>query len=82
MPADTLLAMGMLVDGLLRRQQKVRTEFAARFAVFAGEENQATFRRLFAPHKKRKKGGRATQTDMVLAGQHPGMQAREIIQQA
>ena len=81
-PADTLLAMGMLVDGLLRRQQKVRTEFAARFAVFAGEENQATFRRLFAPHKKRKKGGRATQTDMVLAGQHPGMQAREIIQQA
>jgi len=65
-PADTLLAMGMLVDGLLRRQLQVRTEFAARFAVFSGEDNRATFRRLFAPHKKQKKAERA----LTVAASH------------
>ncbi|MCG8427406.1 MAG: CHAD domain-containing protein [Chromatiales bacterium] len=54
-PADTLLAMGMLVDGLLKRQQQARDEFAGRFAVFADEDNRANYQQLFAPKKKRAK---------------------------
>ena len=47
-PADTLLAMGMLVDGLLRRQQQARDEFYSHFRVFAGKENKAECKALFS----------------------------------
>ncbi len=46
-PADTLLAMGMLVDGLLRRQQQKRGEFSERYARFADTENRQRFQALF-----------------------------------
>jgi hypothetical protein len=56
-PADTLLAMGMLVDGLLRRQQESRLAFAERFARFADAEQLATFEQLFGNGKKRGESG-------------------------
>lgn len=46
---DTLLAMGMLIDGLERRQHQAREEFAGRFAEFSRPGNQERFSRLFAP---------------------------------
>ncbi len=46
-PADTLLAMGMLVDGLLRRQQQARETFDQRFAAFSTPRNQQLFQQLF-----------------------------------
>lgn len=52
---STLLAMGMLVDGLLRRQQQVRLEFAERFEKFSRPENQHIFKALFAPGSKKGK---------------------------
>ncbi len=55
-PADTLLAMGMLVDGLLSRQHQARLEFSDRFAQFGNEQTQADFEMLFAPKKKKKRG--------------------------
>ncbi len=39
-PADTLLAMGMLVDDMLKRQRLARTKFADCFADFASRENR------------------------------------------
>jgi CHAD domain-containing protein len=45
---NTLLAMGMLIDGLERRQHEAREEFAERFADFSLLENQHQFRKLFA----------------------------------
>ena len=42
------MAMGILVDGLARRQHAAREEFAARFAHFSAAENQQAFRELFA----------------------------------
>jgi CHAD domain-containing protein len=53
-PHDTLLAMGMLVDGLLTRQQQARNEFSDRFAKFAQPDNQKDFQSLF--DRKKKKG--------------------------
>jgi CHAD domain-containing protein len=50
---DTLLAMGVLVGDLFNRQQKARVEFARIFAGFDAQDNQAVFRELFAPEKKR-----------------------------
>ncbi len=50
-PTDTLLAMGMLVDGLMRGQQQERTRFSDRFAAFADGTNRKLFEQLFAPHK-------------------------------
>jgi CHAD domain-containing protein len=47
-PVDTLLAMGMLVDGLLRRQHQVRAEFQARFAGFDSADNHRAYQKLFA----------------------------------
>ena len=47
-PPDTLLAMGMLIDGLERRQHQAREEFAGRFAGFSQQKNQDRFRKLFA----------------------------------
>jgi CHAD domain-containing protein len=46
-PAETLLAMGTLVDDLARRQREAREEFAARYAFMASEESRALFRDLF-----------------------------------
>jgi hypothetical protein len=46
--------MGMLVDGLLTKQQQARNEFAERFAKFAAKDNQKVFISLFAPKKKDK----------------------------
>jgi CHAD domain-containing protein len=45
-PADTLLAMGMLVDDLLARQHQAYQEFFGRFAQFAAEDNRAVLSRL------------------------------------
>ncbi len=45
-PADTLLAMGMLVDDLLARQHRAYLEFFGRFAEFASRENRNLFRRM------------------------------------
>jgi CHAD domain-containing protein len=47
-PAGTLLAMGMLIEGLERRQQQARQEFSERFSTFSLPDNQARFRTLFA----------------------------------
>ena len=46
-PPETLLAMGMLIEGLEKRQHKAREEFAERFEKFSAEENRAHFRELF-----------------------------------
>ncbi len=51
-PADTLLAMGMLVDGLVRRQRQAGEAFSARFAEFAAPEKRQAFKRLFAEPRK------------------------------
>jgi hypothetical protein len=50
-PADTLLAMGMLVDGLLRRQQQAREVFSSRLDSFASDENRENYQRLFTAGK-------------------------------
>jgi CHAD domain-containing protein len=55
-PHDTLLAMGMLVDGLLTKQRQARMEFADRFSKFSRHENREIFQTLFAPKKKKGKG--------------------------
>ena len=47
-PPDTLLAMGMLIDGLERRQHQAREEFAGRYAGFSQQKTQQRFRKLFA----------------------------------
>jgi CHAD domain-containing protein len=47
-PAETLLAMGILVENLSGRQRLAREEFAERFQQFSLPENQARFRSLFA----------------------------------
>ncbi len=47
-PADTLLAMGMLVDSLLKQQRQARDEFAERFAEFSSSEHLKAYERLFA----------------------------------
>ncbi|MEE9356900.1 MAG: CHAD domain-containing protein, partial [Sedimenticolaceae bacterium] len=53
--ADTLLAVGMLVDGLLESQRLAREEFAARFALFSEVGGRAVYQALFAPMKKKVK---------------------------
>ncbi len=47
-PPQTLMAMGILVDGLGRRQHQAREEFAARFGQFAAEDIRSQFQTLFA----------------------------------
>jgi CHAD domain-containing protein len=56
-PADTLLAMGMLVDGLLKRQQEARLVFAERFSQFSDEQNIERYNRLFATKQDAKLSG-------------------------
>ena len=48
-PPQTLMAMGILVNGLSKRQHAAREEFAARFAQFASNEHRREFARLFVP---------------------------------
>lgn len=48
-PAETFVAMGVLVDGLLRRQREARQAFAACFAAFSAKPNQAACKALFSP---------------------------------
>ncbi len=55
-PADTLLAMGMLVDDLLQHQGQAREEFADRFAGFATKENRIVLRKLFSAKAPRGNG--------------------------
>ncbi len=55
-PHNTLLAMGMLVDGLFNRQQQTRIEFADRFASFSRPANAKIFRELFAATTEKGKG--------------------------
>ena len=40
---------GMLVDGLLRRQQEARKDFHSCFNLFAGKENRKEFKAIFFP---------------------------------
>ncbi len=47
-PAETLLAMGILVESISERQRQARLEFAERFHQFSLPENQAHFRAQFA----------------------------------
>jgi CHAD domain-containing protein len=44
---DTLLAIGMLIEGLLQRQEQERERFYACFKTFATLEKQAQFKALF-----------------------------------
>jgi CHAD domain-containing protein len=46
-PPDTLLAMGMLIDELERRQQAARREFAEKFGKFDSPGNNDHYRELF-----------------------------------
>jgi CHAD domain-containing protein len=45
---DTLLAMGMLVDGLLRGQREAHADFLRRFARFTAKDNQKVLRQLIS----------------------------------
>jgi CHAD domain-containing protein len=47
-PAETLLVMGMLIEGLERRQHAAHADFAACFAEFSQQENREHFRQLFS----------------------------------
>jgi len=51
-PAATLMAMGILVEGLEEGQQKSRNEFKDRFTEFASKKNRKLFRKLFVLHSK------------------------------
>jgi CHAD domain-containing protein len=44
---ETLLAIGMLIDGLLQRQHQERDNFSQRFAEFSDAGNKALFSQLF-----------------------------------
>lgn len=47
LPPETLLAIGQLIERLREHQQQVRTEFAARFAVFAAPGKRRLVRQHF-----------------------------------
>jgi CHAD domain-containing protein len=47
---ETLLAMGMLVEDLRRRQHQVRDAFSARFVAFSSPQNRKRFQELFVCH--------------------------------
>jgi CHAD domain-containing protein len=50
-PANTFLAMGVLIQDLDAHRCKAREEFASKFEVFKQEENRLTFKMLFAQSK-------------------------------
>jgi CHAD domain-containing protein len=56
---ETLLAIGMLIEGLLLRQHQERAHFAQRFAEFASADNRALFERLFKKPTSKDTGSRA-----------------------
>lgn len=51
LPANTFLAMGVLIQDLDSHRDRARQDFASRFEDFKQEENRATFKLLFAPAK-------------------------------
>ncbi len=51
-PADTVMAMGRLVEHLEKGQARERHQFGQRFARFAQEQNQSLARDLFGPRPK------------------------------
>lgn len=48
----SLLAMGMLIEGLLQRQQRERERFANQFRTFDSSRNQALLVQLFKPESR------------------------------
>jgi CHAD domain-containing protein len=59
-PPRSLLAMGMLIDGLQHRQRQARDAFEGRFAEFSREKNLRLFAELFSntePSSKEKRMG-------------------------
>jgi hypothetical protein len=48
-PLETLLAMGVLVGHMERRQSRCREAFGEGFAAFAGKPARRRFRKLFGP---------------------------------
>ncbi|HEY7746233.1 MAG TPA: CHAD domain-containing protein [Desulfuromonadales bacterium] len=59
-PPRSLLAMGMLIDGLQHRQRQARDAFEGRFAEFSREKNLRLFSELFSnaePSSKEKRMG-------------------------
>lgn len=50
-PANTFLAMGVLIQDLDAHRCRARKDFASRFEDFKQEENQSAFKSLFAPSK-------------------------------
>ncbi|WP_432742568.1 CHAD domain-containing protein [Methylobacter sp. G7] len=52
-PANTFLAMGVLIQDLDAHRYRARKDFASEFEVFQQEENQSDFRILFASSKSR-----------------------------
>jgi CHAD domain-containing protein len=55
-PADTLLAMGMLVDDMLKNQRLARIRFSDCFATFATRENRKTLCQLLSCKAKGRSG--------------------------
>jgi CHAD domain-containing protein len=51
-PPAALMAMGILVEGLLARQQRAKEEFATRFRRFNSNKNQRLFAALFSIPEK------------------------------
>lgn len=58
-PLETLLAMGGLVAGLLKRQESAREAFAERFRAFDAADNRDAYRRLFKPDAAPAEEGRS-----------------------
>lgn len=50
-PANTFLAMGVLIQDLDSHRCKARKDFSTKFADFTQDENKAVFKSLFAPPK-------------------------------
>ncbi|TAN67102.1 MAG: CHAD domain-containing protein [Methylobacter sp.] len=50
-PANTFLAMGMLIQDLDAHRRRARQDFSSKFEDFKQEENQSIFKLLFAPSK-------------------------------
>lgn len=53
---ETLLAMGILIDSLEKRQHQCRQNVTARFSAFSTPKHQKQFRELFAPVSQQAKG--------------------------
>lgn len=53
-PAETFLAMGVLIQDLDRRSNDARSDFGSRFLEFNQPENQAAFRALFQSKARRR----------------------------